>query len=276
MRYSERDPLSTGPDVMARLRANEPLLSLGIRASRTGDVARMASAAGYAVVWIDLEHSSMSSDCAANMAAVAHDLGLAAWVRIPERDYGAIGPLLDCGATGIISPKVETAQEARLAAAACRFPPNGQRSMIALLPQFGFSRLPVTEMVRRADAAVVLQILIESAKGVENVDAIAAVEGVDIIGVGTNDLCADLGCPGDARDPRVVESCRAIAAAAARHGKIAVIGGIGNGDEFVEALAMGFAPLIFAGIDTDIIANGIAQRGADWRSRLAAAGRATS
>ena len=251
-------------------------MSLGIRASRTGHIVRMASAAGYGVVWIDLEHSSMSLDCAAGMAATAHDLGLAAWVRVPERDYGAIGPLLDGGATGIIAPKVETAEEARTVAAACRFPPTGQRSMLASLPQFGFARLPVAEMTRRADDAMVLQLLIESAKGVENVDAIAAVDGVDILGVGTNDLSADLGCPGDARDPRVLDACRTIAAAAARHGKIAVIGGIGNGDEFVEALDMGFAPLIFAGIDTDIMAGGIAQRGADWRSRLAPTGRAAS
>src|SRR3546814_4617122 len=87
-----------------------------------------------------------SSDLTAcQIAATAHDLGLAAWVRIPEREYGVIGRVLDSGATGIIAPKIETEAEARLLAAACRFPPVGQRSMIARIPQTGFVRSPVNE-----------------------------------------------------------------------------------------------------------------------------------
>src|SRR3546814_7294456 len=95
-----------------------------------------------------LEHSSLSIDTACQIAATAHDLGLAAWVRIPEREYGVIGRVLDSGATGIIAPKIETEAEARLLAAACRFPPVGQRSMIARIPQTGFVRSPVNEFVK--------------------------------------------------------------------------------------------------------------------------------
>ena len=156
MRYGSASTWVAAP-VLARLAAGEPLLSLGVRNARTGDIARMASASGYDVVWIDLEHSSMSVDVAAQIAATAHDLGVAAWVRVPEREYGVIGRLLDGGATGIIVPKVETADEARLIADACRFPPRGQRSQIGLLPQHGFARMPAAELTRRADEAVVLQ-----------------------------------------------------------------------------------------------------------------------
>ena len=134
--------------MLDRLRAGEPILSLGIRHARTPDIVRMASGAGYDAIWIDLEHSSMSIDCAAGIAATATDLGLAAWVRVPERDYGVIGRLLDGGATGIIAPRIETAAEARLVADACRFPPHGQRSQIALLPQSGFVRMPATDLTR--------------------------------------------------------------------------------------------------------------------------------
>src|ERR1700761_2247349 len=121
-----RDPLgrpTAQSPALKQLIAGQPVLSLGVRNARTGDIARMAAGAGYQVVWIDLEHSSMSIDSAAQIAATATDLGMEAWVRIPEREHGVISRLLDCGATGIIAPKVETANEAHLVAAACRFPP---------------------------------------------------------------------------------------------------------------------------------------------------------
>lgn len=260
-----------GSEALDRLKQGEPVLSLGVRQSRTGDVARMASAAGYGVIWIDLEHSSISIDSAAAIAATAVDLQMSAWVRVPERDYGVIGRLLDGGATGIIGPKVETAEEARRYAAACRFPPHGERSQIAILPQFGFARMPAAELNRRSDEAVTLQILLESRRGIENADAIAAVEGVDLLGVGLNDLCADFGCLGNARHPDITAACGQVAAAARRHGKLAVVGGAGDPNHFLELLGAGFSPLIFAGIDTDILTTGLVQRAADWTARLPSA-----
>lgn len=271
MRYGAGSPWAERTSVLSRLAAGQPVLGLGVRNARTGDIARMASTSGYDVVWIDLEHSSMSVDVAAAIAATAHDLGLAAWVRVPEREYGVIGRLLDSGATGIIAPKIETAAEARLVTDACRFPPHGQRSQIGALPHFGFAAMPVNELNRRADGAVVLQILIESAKGVANADAIAAVDGVDIVGIGMNDLSADLGHPGEYRNDPARAACAQVAAAAAAHGKVAIVGGIPDPGYFMDLVASGFAALIFAGIDTDVLAAGVAARADAWRTRLAAA-----
>lgn len=269
MRYRSGSSWAMRP-ALARLTAGEPVLGLGIRGARVGDVARMASASGYDVVWIDLEHSSMSVDVAAQIAATAHDLGLGAWVRVPEREHGVIGRLLDGGATGIIAPRIESATEARLVADACRFPPRGQRSQIALLPQDGFARTAVDERNQRVNQGVVLQILLESGKGIANAEAIAAVDGVDILGIGMNDLTADLGHPGDYRHPDARAACERVIAAAAAHGKVAIVGGIPDSDYFLELVGIGFAPLIFAGIDTDILASGIAGRADDWRARLPA------
>src|SRR5207245_92045 len=72
--------------VLERVRAGQPVLTLGVRGARTADIVRLAKSAGYGVVWVDLEHSSMSIDCAAQILASAGDLGLEAWVRVPERD----------------------------------------------------------------------------------------------------------------------------------------------------------------------------------------------
>src|SRR5882757_9196707 len=210
---------TTGTGILGRLAAGKPALAVGIRHARTADVARMARGAGYDVIWVDLEHSSMSVDCAAQIAASATDLGLEAWVRVPERDYGVIGRLLDGGASGIIAPRVESAQEAQRVVEASRFPPRGQRSQIALLPQHGFRRFPAAELTRRADRATSVHILLETAAGIADAGAIAALDGVDILHVGLNDLSADLGHIGDVRHPDLLDACARVAGAAARHGK---------------------------------------------------------
>src|ERR1700693_2817493 len=67
--------------VLQKLARGEPLLSLGIRNARTPEIVRIAKTAGYGIVWIDLEHSSISIDCAVQISATAADLGLEAWVR---------------------------------------------------------------------------------------------------------------------------------------------------------------------------------------------------
>ena len=226
----------------------------------------MARTSGYGAIWVDLEHSSMSVDCAAQLVACAHDLGLEGWVRVPERDLATIGRLLDGGASGIIMPHVETEAEARAFAAACRFAPQGCRSQLGILPQFGFRRMPAAELVERANRATSAHVLIESAAGVANADAIAAVEGVDILHVGLNDLSASLGHLGNTRHPDLDDACRAVVAAARRHGKIAAVGGVADAAHYRQLIALGCAPLVFAAIDTDLLAGAIDGRASDWRA----------
>ena len=118
----------------------------------------------------------------------------------------------------------------------------------------------------------VCQALIESRLGVNNADAIAAVEGVDILAIGMNDLTADFGCPGDAQNAEIMKACQTVANAAKRCNKIAVVGGVANEQHFADVLKMGFAPLVFAGIDTDIMADGVVSRRARWCEALSGGG----
>jgi 2-keto-3-deoxy-L-rhamnonate aldolase RhmA len=254
--------------VLQRLAQGEPLLSLGIRNARTAEIVRMAKTAGFGLLWIDLEHSSISIDCAAQIIGSAADLAMEAWVRVPERDYGVIGRLLDGGATGIIAPRVETAEEARKVVDAVRFPPRGQRSLTALLPQAKYRRMPAAELMRCADLATTVHILIESAQGVRNADAIAAIDGVDILHVGLNDLSVDLGHVDQLRHPDVLDACKRVIGAAHSRDKLAVVGGATDPALFVELLNAGAAPLVFAAIDTDVIAAGLTQRATDWGQRI--------
>ena len=140
-----------------RLRDGELTLMLGIRSSRTADVVRIAREAGYHAVMIDLEHSAMPLDVAAQLCATAGDLGLTPFVRVPEQDYGAIGRLLDGGAQGIIAPRIDTAAQAQAVARACRFAPRGQRSQLATVPQFGLRPTPAATLNPALDRATIVR-----------------------------------------------------------------------------------------------------------------------
>jgi len=249
-----------GAELVERLRERHKIIALGIRASRTTDVVRWAKAAGYDTIWIDMEHSSLPVDTVAQLASCAVDLGLMPWVRVPERDYGTINRVLDGGALGIIVPRVETAQQARDAVIATRFPPLGQRSQLATLPYVNFEKLAPREMNRRLNEATVLKVVIESRAGVEAADAIAAVEGVDVLALGCNDLSADLGHTGESAHPEVVAACRQVIAAAQRHGKVAIVGGMPECEALNELRREGAAPFIFGGIDSDVFLAALRER----------------
>jgi 2-keto-3-deoxy-L-rhamnonate aldolase RhmA len=265
---TQPDAHSQANAVLQGLAQGVPLFSLGIRNARTAEIVRIAKTAGFGLVWIDLEHSSISIDCAVQIVASAVDLGLEAWVRIPERDYGVIGRLLDGGATGIIAPRVETAEEAQKVVNAARFPPRGQRSQTALLPQAKYRRMPAAELMHCAELATTVHILIESAEGVRNAEAIAAVDGVDVLHVGMNDLSVDLGHVDQLRHADMFDACKRVIAAAHSRGKLAVVGGSSDPALFVELLNAGAVPLVFAAIDTDVLAAGLTQRATDWGQRV--------
>ncbi len=254
--------------VLERLRNAEPVLSLGVRNARATEIVRLAASAGFGVVWVDLEHASIPIDMAAQMAATAWDLGIEGWVRTPERDFGVVGRLLDSGVSGVIGPRIETSDEARQLVAAARFPPKGLRSQIGLLPQADYRRLPPAQLMASAEHATSVHVLLESAKGIAAAEAIAAVDGVDMLHVGVNDLSVDLGHVGNPSHSEVIEACLRIIEAARRHGKLAAVGGLSDPARVEELLRAGASPLIFAAIDTDLLATALAQRALDWRTRL--------
>ncbi|GAB3155214.1 aldolase/citrate lyase family protein [Amycolatopsis stemonae] len=231
-------PRSGSGTLLARLRAGELTLMLGIRAGRTLDTVHTARSTGHHAVMVDLEHSAMSTDTAATLCTAADALGLTPIVRIPEREYGMIGRLLDGGARGIIAPRVDTAQEAERIARACRFPPRGQRSPTAMPPP---------------DTEVVVLIMVETPEGIDAVDAIASVDGVDMLVFGANDFTAELGVPGRYDDPRLRDAVAAAAQACRDHGKLLMVGGINDPAIHRSLVPLGVCPLVLTGNDTALL-----------------------
>jgi 2-keto-3-deoxy-L-rhamnonate aldolase RhmA len=117
-----------------------------------------------------------------------------------------------------------------------------------MVPQLGMRPTPARELNPRLDEQVIVQMLLETPLGIANADAIAAVEGVDMLAIGANDLTAELGVPGDSGHPGVRAAVERAGAACARHGKLLMLGGTSDPD--LLALA---CPLRLTGFDNDLL-----------------------
>ena len=225
----------------ARLRAGELGLALMIKHARTVDIALAAKTCGFDALYFDLQHSTVPEEVVAQVATAAVQAGITPIVRIPALGYGTALRLLDGGALGIVVPDVASVAEVKEAVAHCKFGPVGNRSNAGRYPQFAYRALPAAESRRLLNDNTLLIVMIESAAALENVDAIAALEGVDIVHIGSSDLSADLGFPGQNTHPKVIDAITRVVAACRKHGKIPGMGGLSGGDpaNFAQAIKLG-------------------------------------
>jgi 4-hydroxy-2-oxoheptanedioate aldolase len=121
------------------------------------------------------------------------------------------------------------------------------------LAHVDYQRIPAEQFNRSMNQATVVKILLESPRGIENAEAIAALPGVDIVGIGTNDLAAEMGVAGQFRHPEVRKAHESAIAACQRARKPLAIGGIGDVAYAAELIRLGAAPFMFTGIDTDLL-----------------------
>jgi len=136
-----------------------------------------------------------------------------------------------------------------------------------MVPRLGMRPTPPATLNPLLDDATIVQIMIETPTGVANADAIAALDGVDMIAIGANDLTAELGIPGRYDDPRLREAVAAVAQACARHGKLLMIGGIGDLALLERFDDLGVCPLRLTGTDTDLLFTGVSARARTFTER---------
>ncbi len=235
------------------LAAGRLALSLIVQKVGSADIALAAAACGFDAVTVDLEHSVLGEAVAAQICIAAQLAGVTPLVRVPTHDAATIGRMLDAGAMGIVAPHVESADEARALVAACRFPPQGKRSVSYHWPQFAYRPLEPGAMRRALDAATTLVAMIESPEAAEQAEAIAAVPGVDIVHVGSLDLADALGVPGRVDDPRVAAIHDRVIAACRRHGKTAGIGAVAGQPALARRVLAQGARFLTAGVDWDFL-----------------------
>jgi 2-keto-3-deoxy-L-rhamnonate aldolase RhmA len=225
--------------VKSRLEAGEVSFGLPVRMARSPDIARIAKATGHDFLFIDIQHSIFNVETIVSIAHTALAIGVATLVRVRGIDDPDVSVLLDNGVSGIVYPDVNTAAEARKAVDICKFPPIGKRSVTGGYPHFDYRSVPLTDSVPQLNELCLLVCMIETVQGLDNVEEIAAVAGVDVLHVGSNDLLANMGKPGQFDDPAIVAAQDRVIKAAKDNGKHAGCGGNRDVKRQAEAVRRG-------------------------------------
>ena len=172
--------------------------------------------AGFEAVVVDLEHAPVGVPDLPPLVAAGHGAGAFVLARLGERSPAVIGAVLDTGVDGIVLPHVSSAEDARAAVDAGRFPPEGSRSLNPYVRGAGYTG--GDDFTRRANDGVAILVMVEGRDGVDALDAIAAVSGIDAVFVGPVDLSASLGLTGQPEHPHVVTAVGSILGRLNDHG----------------------------------------------------------
>ena len=250
-----------------RLQKGELCLGIGLRQARTVDVAAAMASCGFDWLFIDLEHGTMPLDTAVQISVAALTAGITPLVRVPARQYSLATRALDGGALGIVMPHVDTADEARAVVDHLKYPPIGHRSVAGGTAYFGFRGVPMAEATETMNAETLVVVMLETPQAIANADAIAAVKGVDVLLVGTNDLMMEMGFPGQLGHAEVARAYETVIAACRKHGKWPGMGGVYAEDLMAKYVAMGMR-MILSGNDLAMMMAGATQRAKFLRERL--------
>jgi 2-dehydro-3-deoxyglucarate aldolase/4-hydroxy-2-oxoheptanedioate aldolase len=226
-----------------RLRKGELLIGTLISLP-SPEITELLSSTGYDWLFIDAEHGAFNPQQAQSMLQAAGDCPCV--IRVPSGDEIWIKKALDIGAAGIIVPQVHTADQAKLIVKSCKYSPMGSRGVgIGRAHNYG---MDFEKYIKTANqhTAVILQA--ESRQAINNIEAIAAVKGVDAILVGPYDLSASLGKIGQVTNPVVVRAIDKVARTCKKSGVRLGFFGV-NADAVRPYMKKGFT-LITTGVDT--------------------------
>jgi 2-keto-3-deoxy-L-rhamnonate aldolase RhmA len=251
-------------DALRKIRSGELTLGLGIHHLRGAAVPLLAKAAGYDWLFLDAEHGTISAEEVAQIALAGLANGIAPIVRICSGALDEGTRALDNGALGIVVPHVDTVEQARSLIDAFRFAPLGHRSTGGPPAQFAYRPPAAAEAQRILNAEILIVPMIETPRAVESAEQIAALEGVDALLIGTNDLCLEMGIPGQVGHERVRAAYERVAEACRRHKKILGMGGVYDQEVASRYVAMG-ARMVLAGSDHNLLLEAATRRAAFLR-----------
>lgn len=200
-----------------KLSTGQAVLGLFLSAGSTA-VTEVAAGCGYDFFVLDGEHGQCDERSIFEQMARLDKYEAAAIVRLPAFRPEYVKRMLDYGADGILVPMIENAGQAQEFAKSLRYPPRGRRGMTGIFRASDYNN-NFAQYYREADDTLLAAVQIESAEAVENVEAIAAVDGVDLLFIGHSDLSIDYGCYKEFNDPRVVAAEKRVIAAAKANGK---------------------------------------------------------
>ncbi|MCS6778826.1 MAG: aldolase/citrate lyase family protein [Geminicoccaceae bacterium] len=245
------------PCVRERLARGERVVGTMVFEVFTPGLPAILAAAGLDFVVLDTEHSGVGIDTLKTVLACARGLPLEVYVRVPEKSYAAVATVLDAGARGILVPMLETAEEARALVEWVRYRPEGKRGCAFGMAHDDYRAHDVVAYMAEANRRNLVMGLIETRKGIENVEAIAAVPGLDVLWLGHFDLTNDMGITAQFDHPEFWAAAHKLIAAAGAQGK--TLAAADANLAYLEKLArLGFTMLGY-GPDIAVLREGLRQ-----------------
>lgn len=210
----------------------------------TTGIGRLSAEAGAEFAVFDMEHTGWSLETIKMLIATSRSVDLVPIVRPPVTDYHHVAHAMDVGAMGLLIPLVGSAAQIRFAIECATYPPRGKRGCAFVMPHDDYKAGDQAEVIRRANENLLVVAQIETAEGLENVDEIAAVDGVDALWIGQYDLTTSLGIPGQFGHPKFTDAVKRVVDACHRHNKAATLAGL-DVAELAAGPANGFRMLVY-------------------------------
>jgi 2-keto-3-deoxy-L-rhamnonate aldolase RhmA len=201
------------------IRENHVAIGTSLSALASREIATVLEQAGLDWVMVDMLSSGFTMDTLADLVAWFKATPITVIVRPPNALATTLSAILDVGAMGIVAPIVETAGAARAIVDAVMYPPLGNRGVSLNNAHSNYNKCPLAEYMPARNAQTSIVVLIESKQGLDNVEEIAAVEGIDVIQPSHNDLTVALGIPDQYEHPAYKAALRKVADACRKHGK---------------------------------------------------------
>jgi 2-keto-3-deoxy-L-rhamnonate aldolase RhmA len=210
----------------------------------TTGIGRIAAEAGAEFAVFDMEHTGWSLETIRQLMATSRAAAIVPMVRVPTLQYHFIARVLDVGAMGVVVPLVADAEQARTIVECAKYPPVGRRGTAFAVAHDDYQGGDLNAKMRHANDEVMIIAQIETTQGLENVDRIASIDGVDALWVGQYDLTTSMGIPGQFDRTEFRDALRLVAEACRRHGKVAVLG-VMDVEELCAGPSKGYHMLVY-------------------------------
>ena len=193
-------------------------LGTGFGQLRSPEVAKILAAAGFHWAFIDTEHGGFDLETVQDICRTSVMVGLSPIVRVADLQYSLVARALDCGAQGVIFPRVESVELLERAVSWTKFPPVGVRGYGLAATQTDYEKVTMPQVIEHMNANTMVVMQIESQLAFDRREELLAVPGIDTVMVGPADLSISLGVPGNFEHPKMVSTIEAIIETCVRRG----------------------------------------------------------
>ena len=203
-----------------KIKAGQKIYGTMIRVVRNPALAYIIKNSGLDFVMYDCEHSNYSMETLHDLFITGNAIGISSFLRVPNLEKQYISRALDQGAVGVMTPMISTPEMARELVVYSKYQPLGNRGFSAGIAHTDYAAVGGhVNIMKHSNDKVISIAQIETKLAIDNAEAIAAVDGIDVLLVGPNDLSLALGIPGDLMNPIELDAIAHVAAACKKYGK---------------------------------------------------------